>query len=74
MGRFSPEGDRIAVGSDDACVDIYSTANLTRLGYCRPIPSYVTHLDWSQDGKYLQVSRAGGVATTWQGSCHFMAG
>ena len=56
MCRFSPDGERIAVGSDDACVDIYSTSNLARVGYCRGIPSYVTHIDWSQDGNYLQVS------------------
>ena len=44
------------MGSDDACVDIYSTSSLARVGYCRGIPSYVTHMDWSQEGKYLQVS------------------
>ena len=53
--RFSPDGSLIVVGSDDACVDIYTTQGLSRVGYCRGIPSFVTHLDWSQDGKYLQV-------------------
>lgn len=58
--RFSPDGSQLAVGSDDACVDIYAmgeggVATPSRLGYCRGIPSYVTHLDWAQDGKYLQV-------------------
>lgn len=56
MFRFSPDGTCIAVGSDDACVDIYSTADLTRTGYCRGIPSQVTHIDWSHDATYLQVS------------------
>lgn len=53
--RFSPDGSLIVVGSDDACVDIYTTHGLSRVGYCRGIPSFVTHIDWSQDGKYLQV-------------------
>jgi len=54
--RFSPDGTRVAVGSDDACVDIYSVSNLVRTSYCRGIPSQVTHLDWSHDAAYLQVS------------------
>ena len=46
----------MAVGSDDACVDIYSLSPLvSRVGYCRGIPSFVTQMDWSQDGKFLQV-------------------
>ena len=48
------------MGSDDACVDIYSLASLDRgpqrVGYCKGIPSSITHIDWSQDCKYLQVS------------------
>ena len=38
-------------------MDIYTIASssLSRVGYCRGIPSFVTHIDWSQDGKYLQV-------------------
>ena len=48
----------LAVGCDDPSVDIYSISPmfaLTRIGYCRDIPSVVTHMDWSTDGKYLQV-------------------
>ena len=41
-------------------MDIYSLESLekkglVRIGYCRGIPSYVTHIDWSKDSKYLQV-------------------
>ena len=53
--RFSPDGSLIAVGSNDACVDVYSSEGLARVGYCRGIPSFVTHIDWSCDNKYLQV-------------------
>ena len=48
------------MGSDDACVDIYDISTLekgpNRVGSCKGIPSYVTHIDWSTDSKYLQVS------------------
>ena len=64
--RFNPSGTLLAVGSDDACVDIYSIStpsspspspspSLARVGYCRGIPSFVTHIDWSVDGGHLQV-------------------
>ena len=53
--RFNPDGTLIAVGSNDACVDIYTTQGLSRVSYCRGISSFVTHIDWSQDSKYLQV-------------------
>lgn len=57
--RFSPDGHLLAVGSDDACVDIYDISTLekgpNRVGSCKGIPSYVTHIDWSTDSKYLQV-------------------
>ena len=56
VSRFSPDGSRLAVGSDDACVDIYTLSpSLSRVGYCRGIPSFVTQMDWSDDGRYLQV-------------------
>ena len=61
--RFSPNGKLLAVGSDDACVDIYSLESLDKRGpsrtsYCRGIPSYVTHIDWCKDSRYLQVGGA----------------
>jgi WD40 repeat protein len=55
--RFSPDSGKLAVGSDDACVDIYSLSpSVSRVAYCRGIPSFVTQLDWSQNGRHLQVS------------------
>ena len=59
--RFSPDGHYLAVGSADNCVDFYEIRDhrsLARAGYCKGIPSYVTQMDFSADGKFIQV-------TTW---------
>jgi microtubule-associated protein-like 6 len=57
--KFSPDETSLAVGSDDNCVDIYDITSPNkgpqRVGSCRGVPSYVTHIDWSTDSKYLQV-------------------
>jgi len=57
--RFSPEGDILAVGSDDNTLDFYDSregGTLARIGYCKGIPSFVIQMDFSADGKYIQVS------------------
>ena len=54
--RFSPLGDRLAVGSGDNFIDIYkakgdSYKHMKRLtGHA----SYITALDWSADGRLIQ--------------------
>ena len=56
--RFSPDGRILAVGSDDNAVDFYEIISgrpLNRVGYCKDIPSFVTQMDFSADGKYIQV-------------------
>jgi hypothetical protein len=56
--RFSPDGRHVAVGSDDNAVDFYEVVSgrpLTRVGYCKDIPSFVTQMDFSADGQHIQV-------------------
>lgn len=46
------------MGSDDGYVDLYDVSQgpiLTRTGFCKGIPSFVFQLDFSADGKYIQV-------------------
>ena len=59
--RFSPEGNLLAVGSDDNCVDFYEIKEgqpLKRAGYCKGIPNFVTQMDFSADGRFIQVGSA----------------
>lgn len=56
--RFSPDGDVLVVGSDEKTVDFYDCrqgGTLARVGYCKGIPSFVIQMDFSADGKYIQV-------------------
>lgn len=59
MYRFSPNGQYLAVGYEESCIDIYNTSkmpNIDRIGYCKGISSYVMWIDFSVDSKYLRVT------------------
>ncbi|KAM9836934.1 echinoderm microtubule-associated protein-like 3 isoform 2-T2 [Aulostomus maculatus] len=55
--RYSPDGSFLAVGSHDNFIYIYSVTDsgrrYTRFGKCNGHSSFITHLDWSKDGKYI---------------------
>ncbi|KAF7644274.1 hypothetical protein LDENG_00224800 [Lucifuga dentata] len=55
--RYSPDGSFLAVGSHDNFIYIYSVTDggrrYVRFGRCNGHSSFITHLDWSKDGKYI---------------------
>uniref|UniRef100_A0A8C9WLP0 EMAP like 3 n=1 Tax=Scleropages formosus TaxID=113540 RepID=A0A8C9WLP0_SCLFO len=55
--RYSPDGSFLAVGSHDNFIYIYNVSDggrrYTRFGKCTGHSSFITHLDWSKDGKYI---------------------
>ena len=55
--KYSPDGAYLAVGSNDNYVDIYATAQrYKKVGQCSGSSSFITHLDWSEDSKYVQTN------------------
>lgn len=56
--RYSPDGTHLAVASHDNFIYIYSVEEegrkYTKVGKCSGHSSFVTHIDWSSDGKLLQ--------------------
>lgn len=56
--RFSPDSRFLAVGSSENSVDFYDLTlgpTLNRISYCKDIPSFVIQMDFSADGRHLQV-------------------
>ncbi|XP_074915445.1 echinoderm microtubule-associated protein-like 3 isoform X1 [Buteo buteo] len=55
--RFSPDGSFLAIGSHDNFIYIYSVTEggrkYTRFGRCMGHSSFITHLDWSKDGRFV---------------------
>ncbi|XP_074060678.1 echinoderm microtubule-associated protein-like 4 isoform X1 [Macrotis lagotis] len=55
--RYSKDGNFLAVGSHDNFIYLYvvseSGRKYSRYGKCNGHSSYITHLDWSPDNKYI---------------------
>uniref|UniRef100_A0A8B9KIZ0 EMAP like 6 n=1 Tax=Astyanax mexicanus TaxID=7994 RepID=A0A8B9KIZ0_ASTMX len=59
--KYSPDGAYLAVGSNDGLVDVYAVAQrYKKVGECSRSCSFITHLDWSIDGKFLQTNDGAG--------------
>ena len=55
--KYSPDGNFLAVGSNDNYVDVYAVEQrYKKVGQCSGSSSFITHLDWSKDGQYLQTN------------------
>ena len=52
--EFSPDGSKLAVGSHDNKIYIYSSNDYSPLGKCIGHNSFIVSVDWSADGQYIR--------------------
>ncbi|KAL7638173.1 UNVERIFIED_CONTAM: hypothetical protein RMT77_011798 [Armadillidium vulgare] len=68
--RFSPDSTKLALGSRDNKVYIYTVEedgkSYTKHGECEGHSSFVTHLDWSKDGAILRTNSGDYEVLHWK--------
>lgn len=52
--EYSPDGSKLAVGSHDNKIYVYSVPDYELLGVCKKHNSFITSVDWSLDGNYIR--------------------
>ena len=52
--RYSPSGEKLAVGSHDNFIYLYNASNYKPYGKLRGHSSFITGLDWSLDGSMIR--------------------
>ena len=52
--EFSPDSSKLAVGSHDTNIYIYDATNWTLLGKLDKNNASITHVDWTEDSKYIR--------------------
>ncbi|XP_065343773.1 echinoderm microtubule-associated protein-like 2 isoform X3 [Cloeon dipterum] len=70
--KFSPNGKLCALGSRDNNIYVYQASDeyrkFERIGRCVGHSSFITHLDWSEDGCYLQSNSGDYELLYWNAS------
>ncbi|XP_067875081.1 LOW QUALITY PROTEIN: echinoderm microtubule-associated protein-like 2 [Heterodontus francisci] len=71
--RYSPDGNFLAIGSHDNYVYIYAVAEngrkYNRVGRCSGHSSFITHLDWSTDSRYIVTNSGDYEILYWTPNC-----
>ena len=64
---YSPDDRFLAVGSRDNNIYVYSCGEeYRRVAVCRSHSSYITHLDWSTDSRYIMSNCAAYEVLYWE--------
>ncbi|XP_078516147.1 echinoderm microtubule-associated protein-like 5 isoform X2 [Lissotriton helveticus] len=59
--KYSPDGAFLAVGSNESTVDVYGVVQrYKKVGECLGSLTFITHMDWSSDSKFLQTNDGSG--------------
>ncbi|XP_072405509.1 echinoderm microtubule-associated protein-like 2 isoform X2 [Chiloscyllium punctatum] len=70
---YSPDGNYLAIGSHDNYVYIYTVAEngrkYNRVGRCSGHSSFLTHLDWSTDSRYIVTNSGDYEVLFWTPNC-----